>query len=85
MTTKYKTFAEHYNSDPDFRKKHLAKMCEKVKCECGFVTARCNMSRHKKSHLHIEKMEKINKEKEIREKIENLKKEFKILEKTVNK
>jgi hypothetical protein len=75
MTSKYKTFKDYYDSDPEFRKKHLERSNEKVICECGFVSARSNLARHKKSHLHINKMKKINR-------INELKKELKKLEET---
>lgn len=58
---KYKTFTDYYNEDEEFRKKHLEKMNEKIVCECGFITARANLYRHRKSHKHVEKMDKLNK------------------------
>lgn len=71
---KYKTFVDYYHSDPEFRQKHLDKLKEKIICECGFVTARCNLSRHRKSHLHINKIEKINRIKELEAELKKLKK-----------
>lgn len=53
----YKTFKEYYDEDEEFKKKHLERLNEKIECECGFITARANYTRHKKSHLHIKKME----------------------------
>ena len=81
---KYKTFTDYYNEDEEFRKKHLARLNEKVTCECGFVTARCNLSRHKKSHLHTDKMVNIDRINKIKEEMNQLKNELKILEKKVN-
>ena len=75
--TKYKTFVDYYKEDPEFRKKHLEKLSERIQCECGFVTARCNLSRHKKSHVHIDKMEKINRIKVLKEELAQLERETK--------
>lgn len=73
--SKYKTFSDYYKTDSDFKEKHLKRMNEKIICECGFETARANLYRHRKSHLHIEKMEKINRIKELEEELERLKRE----------
>ena len=75
MTTKYKTFVDYYREDPDFRKKHLERLNEKVECECGFITARGNLSRHKKSHLCVDKMKKINRIRELKEELMRLERE----------
>ena len=48
-------------------------MNEKITCECELETARGNLYRHRKNHLHIEKMEKINKIKELEEELKRLK------------
>lgn len=77
------TFKKYYE-DPEFKKKHLEKMSEKIKCDCGFMTARCNLSRHKKSHIHIKKMEKAGKLKNM-EKIKQLKEELKKLKEELKK
>jgi hypothetical protein len=66
-TKKYKTFADYYKSDPEFRKRHLEKLKEEVECECGFVTAKCNLARHRKNHLHTKRMENIKRMNEIKE------------------
>jgi hypothetical protein len=77
MTTKkYKTFVDYYKTDPEFRRKHLERLSEKIECECGFTTARSNLSRHRKSHVHISKMEKINRIKELKEELEQLEKDL---------
>lgn len=76
MNNKHKSFTDYYNNDPEFRKKHLDKLKEKIECPCGFITARCNLSRHKKSHIHINKMLKINRIKELEEELNQLKKEI---------
>ena len=56
------TFKENYDNDPEFKKKHLKYVTAKVKCECGFMTCRNNMLKHKKSHIHINKMQLIKEE-----------------------
>ena len=71
--TPKKTFKEYY-ADPEFRQKHLDFLAEKITCECGFVTARSNIYRHRKSHIHIKKMEKINRIQELEAELEKLKK-----------
>jgi hypothetical protein len=71
--SKYKTFSDYYKEDSDFKEKHLNKMKEKILCECGFETARANLYRHRKSHIHIEKMERINRIKELEEELKRLK------------
>lgn len=51
---------QKYYSNPEFRERHLNYMKEKVICDCGFMTGRNNMSRHKKSRNHTKRMDKIN-------------------------
>jgi hypothetical protein len=49
---KRKTFREYYQ-DPHFRERHLHYMSEKVKCkECGQMTSRCNMTKHRRTEIH---------------------------------
>lgn len=81
MATKYKTFTDYYREDPEFRKKHLERLKERIVCECGFETSRNNLPRHRKSHLHIEKMEKIERVRELRLEMKSLSRELKQLEK----
>lgn len=81
MSAKYKTFKEYYDEDSEFRKKHLQRLNEKIECECGFMTARCNLSRHKKSHIHLQKMQKIQKNNKIQE----LKQEKEIIEDKISR
>ena len=52
-----KTFKERYQQDVEYRKKHVNYMMTKVPCNgCGFVTARCNMTRHRRSRNHAKRM-----------------------------
>lgn len=37
----------------------IANLCKKVTCECGKETALANLSRHRKNHLHINRMLKL--------------------------
>ena len=46
-----------YNN-PIYKAKHKEYIMEKVKCECGTFTARCNMSHHKKTSKHVEFIKK---------------------------
>lgn len=56
-----KSFKDYYNSNPEFRKRHIKKMQEKVKCECGMTMQKSNTSRHRKGQKHILLMEVIRK------------------------
>jgi hypothetical protein len=76
MTSKYKTFKDYYHTDPEFRKKHLERLNEKIVCQCGFETSRSNLSRHMRSHIHIQKMEKINKISELKKELKRLENEL---------
>jgi hypothetical protein len=46
--SKYKTFKEYY-ADPEYKKSHLEYVKHKIKCDCGKLVARSNMSKHKKT------------------------------------
>ena len=50
---KSKEYMKNYNARDDIKEKRMEYCNEKVKCECGFVTARKNLSRHKASAKHI--------------------------------
>ena len=41
-----------YNTNPEYRKKHLKYMKTKIQCPCGAKTARANMTTHRKSKKH---------------------------------
>ena len=43
---------KEYNNRNDVKEKQKEYCSEKVKCECGFVTARKNLSRHRASNKH---------------------------------
>lgn len=46
-----KTFKDYY-ADPEFRRRHLEKLNEKVCCDiCSAYTAKTNRKRHQRSHL----------------------------------
>lgn len=74
--SKYKTFMDYYNSDPEFKKRHLQKMNEKVECECGFICMKSNLYRHKQGYIHINKMKKINRINQLKEELNKLEKEI---------
>ena len=48
----YRTSAERYRVDPEYRKNHLKYMQEKVQCECGSFSNRCHLTTHKKTKKH---------------------------------
>ena len=50
-----KQFKEYY-SDPEFKKKHLKYIKEKVECSCGKQISRSNMSTHVKTKLHQKRL-----------------------------
>lgn len=46
----HKKFKDYYQEDPEYRRRHLDKLMEKVECpKCGVSIGRCNMTRHQKS------------------------------------
>ena len=51
---------------------HKEYMMEKVSCKCGSVTARCNMSHHRKTKKHVNLMAEKNEIIELKEKIKIL-------------
>ena len=55
------SFKERYNNDPEYKEKYKQYMYAKVVCDCGFLTARANLYRHKKSGKHEKKMSEIEK------------------------
>ena len=50
---KTKEYMKNYNARDDIKEKRMEYCNEKVKCECGFVTARKNLSRHRATTKHI--------------------------------
>jgi hypothetical protein len=48
---------KYYNQN---KEKISEKNKQKVKCECGCISTRCNLSRHKKTKKHLKLMEIIN-------------------------
>ena len=49
-----KKFTDYY-ADEAFRARHSSYMMEKVPCPdgCGTMTARCNMTKHRRTSKHI--------------------------------
>lgn len=64
----YKTFKQYYE-DPEFKKRHREKASEKIPCECGILSSRCNMSKHKKTNKHFYELQLKDLRKQINEKI----------------
>jgi hypothetical protein len=54
-------FKEYYNSNEEFKKRHLEKLREKVFCPCGHLVARVNLSKHKRTKVHLTQLEYKNK------------------------
>ncbi len=46
-----KKFKEYY-ADPEFKKRHLEYVNEKIECTCGRSISRSNYSKHLKTPLH---------------------------------
>jgi hypothetical protein len=69
-----KTFKDYY-SDPAYKQRHLEYIKQKVPCKCGVITARNNMSTHKKTKKHqklikqAEKHQRLIKKAEIHQKL----------------
>lgn len=49
--TEIKTFKFYYDQ-PEYRERHKEYILTKVECGCGTITARCNMSHHRKTKKH---------------------------------
>jgi hypothetical protein len=81
----FKTFKERYNSDEEYRKKHLEYIKAKVPCECGMMVARNNTTKHRETNRHINKMATNNQKIITNEEYEALQKEIRILKKKLNK
>ena len=73
------TFIEKYNSNPEFKEKHLAYMKEKVQCKCGKTYIRCQGHMHKKTLYHQLTTEIQN----LKEQINELTNKNKILHKKI--
>ena len=75
-----KTFKDYYQ-DPVFRKKHRMYMKAKVICECGSMSSRNNMPRHKRTNKHLRLMS----EKQKANGLEKMEQEIKQLHKRLEK
>jgi uncharacterized protein YceH (UPF0502 family) len=62
-----------YYDNPEWRKKYLAYLKERIQCECGAMVQRVQVARHKRRKKHIKLVnEKIEKQKMItNKKMEN--------------
>lgn len=50
------TFKKYYESNPEFRERHIANMIEYIDCPCGTKVMRSNITRHLKTKIHIKKL-----------------------------
>lgn len=84
MTTK-STFQKYY-ANPEYRNKHNKYCSEKIKCECGTITAQSNLGHHRKTKKHLKWLEN-NKDlvniNELRQEINLLKKDMKEMKKII--
>lgn len=80
-------FKTYYDNNPEFKAKHLAKMREKVVCECGRTVNKSHHCKHLRSDIHIRDSNKKNaiidikrdKCDELQEQINELKKLFNVV------
>ena len=79
-SNKTKTFKDYYQ-DPEFKKRHLAYIKEKIICECGTKISKHNKYRHLKSDKH----KRIMNEKELKKKNKENNKAIQKLEEKIDK
>jgi hypothetical protein len=73
-------FKQYYDTHPEFKQKHLAKMAEDVTCTCGKVVQKGYLTRHMKGKMHERYLQKKNVKKDEKyEKLYDEIKELKIL------
>lgn len=57
MALSNRNFKKKYDTDPEFRERHLSYLKEKIECPgCGRQVIRCNMTRHKKTLIHAKNL-----------------------------
>ena len=67
-----------YYADPEYKKRHLAHMYTKINCpDCGHLTSRSNMSKHRKSRNCKSPDQKNQEQKQMQKEILKLKQELK--------
>ena len=49
-------FKNYYDSNPEFKERHLAKCLTKVTCECGRVINKVYEASHKRSKIHTRQL-----------------------------
>lgn len=50
--SKYESFKSRYARDPEFKKRHLENVLQKIQCEdCGRTYMKCHRARHKRSKI----------------------------------
>lgn len=54
------TFKQYY-ANPEWKERHLAKLRERVTCECGAESSKVNLGRHMHSEIHIKRMDQLYK------------------------
>ena len=62
------SFKDRYDTDVEFKKRHLNCIKEKIVCHCGKTVARSNLSGHRKTRVHLDAVKsKSSHEEEINE------------------
>jgi hypothetical protein len=67
---KVSKFKEKYNSNPEYRARHLARTKEQIKCaDCGCVISRSNMCNHRETNKHKKLVKALTEAKAERDKV----------------
>ena len=62
------SFKDRYDTDVEFKKRHLNYIKENIVCHCGKTVARSNLSGHRKTRVHLDAVKsKSSHEEEINE------------------
>lgn len=57
------SFKQHYDSDPEFRERHLNYVKTRVDCECGGSYIRCGSSKHRNTLKHKDALQRQDEQK----------------------
>ena len=71
-TKTQKTFKERYNNDPEYKRRHLEYINEKLPCECGRMISRVYIAKHVTLEKHKRDLDRVVKGNNNNNKIENL-------------
>jgi hypothetical protein len=79
-----KSSSSKYHEDPEYRRKHLEYISEKITCECGITTTRGNLSHHRGTNKHKTWIRE-QKDNQLSDTIQNLFTEIKELKKEIKR